>query len=125
MAGRGQLQLRARAQPPRGRPGVSPTHGTFDVTVGQGFAFVPDTLNIHMGDTVPWTWASSGHSVSSGDPCTIDGQFCSPDNINCQAGTLSNAGTVYEHTFSQSGTFSYFCAAHCSIGMTGVISVAP
>jgi plastocyanin len=62
--------------------------------VGQGFAFVPDTLNIHMGDTVPWTWASSGHSVSCGDPCTIDGQFCSPDNINCQAGTLSNAGTV-------------------------------
>jgi hypothetical protein len=62
------------------------------VTVGQGFAFM-DTLNIHMGDTVRWTWASSGHSVSSGDPCTINGQFCSPDNTNCQAGTLSNAGT--------------------------------
>jgi plastocyanin len=115
-----------RSRPtPRGRPvGPSPP-GIFDVTVGQGFAFAPDTLNIHVGDTVRWTWASSGHSVSSGDPCTIDGQFCSPDNTNCQVGTLSNAGTVYEHTFSQSGTFSYFCAAHCSIGMTGVIHVAP
>jgi plastocyanin len=93
--------------------------------VGQGFVFAPDTLNIHAGDTVRWTWASSGHSVSSGAPCTIDGQFCSPDNTNCQAGMLSNVGTVYEHTFSQPGTFSYFCAAHCSIGMTGVINVAP
>jgi len=45
--------------------------------------------------------------------------------MNCEAGILSNVGTVYEHTFSQSGTISYFCAAHCSIGMTGVIKVAP
>jgi len=45
---------------------MPPPHGTFDVTVGQGFAFVPDTFNIHVGDTVPWTWASSGHGVSSG-----------------------------------------------------------
>ena len=93
--------------------------------MGQGFAFVPDTLNVHVGDTVRWTWASSGHSVSSGDPCAIDGQFCSPNNTNCQAGTLSNVGTVYEHTFSSAGAFSYFCAAHCSIGMIGVVNVAP
>jgi plastocyanin len=70
-------------------------------------------------------WASSGQSVTSGIPCTVDGQFCSPDNTNCAAGALSNAGAVYEHTFSSAGDFSYFCAAHCSIGMTGVINVAP
>jgi plastocyanin len=108
---------------PRGRP--VPPHGTFDVTVGQGFAFVPNEITIDASDTVRWSWASSGHSVSSGNPCTIDGQFCSPDNTNCQAGSLSNAGTVYEFTFTQPGTYSYFCAAHCSIGMTGVINVAP
>jgi plastocyanin len=93
--------------------------------VGQGFAFVQNEITITAGDTVRWTWASSGHSVSSGDPCAVDGQFCSPDNTNCQAGTFSNAGTVYEFTFMQAGTYSYFCAAHCSIGMTGVINVAP
>jgi plastocyanin len=121
----GQLQLHARAQPRGERPVGPPAHGTFDVTVEQGFAFVPDTLNIHVGDTVRWTWASSGHFVTSGDPCTVDGQFCSPDNTSCKAGTLSDAGTVYERAFSQAGTYSYFCAAHCSIGMTGVITVAP
>jgi hypothetical protein len=41
---------------------------------------------------------------------TVNGQFSSPDTTNCGAGTLSNAGTVYEHTFSQPDTYSYFCA---------------
>jgi plastocyanin len=107
---------------PNGVP--SATSQIVDVTVGQGFVFVPDELNISAGDTVRWTWASSGHSVTSGDPCTADGQFCSPNNTNCAAGVLSNIGTVYEHTFAQAGTYSYFCSAHCSIGMTGVINVA-
>ena len=75
---------------------------------GRASRFVPDTLNIHVGNTVEWPMASSGHSVSSGDLCTIDKQFCLPDNTNWQAGTLSNAGTVYEHTSSQSGTFLTF-----------------
>src|SRR5919108_356657 len=71
-----------------GRPAVSgvPTGGgqTFDVAVGQGGdVFVPDTVNISVGDTVRWTWAEGGHSVTSGDPCTSDGQFCSPNNTNC------------------------------------------
>ena len=103
---------------------------TFDVTVGPAnnqFQFVPNTLNISVGDTVQWTWGSDEHSVTSGDSnsCTADGQFCSPDNTNCDAGILSNTGFVYEHTFSQAGSYSYFCAFHCHIGMTGVINVAP
>ena len=55
-----------------GRPAVSgvPSGGQiFDVAVGQGGdVFVPDTVNISVGDTVRWTWAESGHSVTSGDP---------------------------------------------------------
>src|SRR6266481_8986467 len=109
-----------------GRPAVSgvpsATSTTVDVTVAPGgtFTFSPSTLNISVGDTVRWTWASSGHSVTSGTPCTIDGQFCSPNDTNCEAGVLSNTGTVYEHTFAQAGAYSYFCVAHCGLGMTGV-----
>ena len=53
----------------------------FDVAVGPSgnkIRFVPDTLNISVGDTVRWTWGSDDHSVTSGTPCTADGQFCSP-----------------------------------------------
>jgi plastocyanin len=98
----------------------------FDVTVAPGgnLVFSPDTLNISVGDTVRWTWGSSGHSVTSGGMCAVDSQFCSPTDTNCGAGVLSNTGAVYEHTFNQSGTYSYFCVLHCSRGMTGTINVA-
>jgi plastocyanin len=112
-----------------GRPAVSgvpsPTGAIFDVTVAPGgsFTFDPSTVNISVGDTVRWTWAGNGHSVTSGLPCAADSQFCSPDNMNCNSGILSNTGTVYQHTFAQAGTYSYFCASHCLLGMTGVINV--
>jgi len=79
-----------------GQPAISgvPSGGgqTFDVAVGPngGITFDPDNLNISVGDTVRWTWFSDFHSVTSGDPCTPDGQFCSPDNMNCDQGILSN-----------------------------------
>jgi len=112
-----------------GRPAVngvpSATSQIVDVAVGQGGdVFVPDTVNISVGDTVRWTWAASGHSVTSGPPCFVDSQYCSPDDTNCPAGILSNIGTVYEHTFAEPGVYSYFCHAHCVIGMTGVINVS-
>jgi len=99
----------------------------FDVAVGpvgNKLRFVPETLNISVGDTVRWTWGSDDHSVTSGKSCIADGQFCSPDNTNCDAGILSNTGFVYEHTFSQAGSYSYFCALHCFAGMTGVVNVS-
>jgi plastocyanin len=97
----------------------------FDVTVGPGgtFVFSPDTLSISVGDTVRWTWASLGHSVTSGGSCAPDSQFCSPDDMNCPAGVLSPTGTVYQHTFSQAGSYTYFCFAHCVRGMVGSINV--
>ena len=113
-----------------GRPAISgaPSGGQiFDVAVGKGGdVFVPDTVNISVGDTVRWTWAESGHSVTSGDStsCTADGQFCSPNNTNCGTCVTSIIGFVYEFTFTQAGTFSYFCCVHCAIGMTGVVNVA-
>ena len=103
----------------------SATSQIFDVTVGPGGVqvFSPATLNISVGDTVRWTWGSGGHSVTSGGSCAADSQFCSPDDMNCPAGILSGSGTVYQHTFSQAGTYTYFCVAHCSRGMVGSINV--
>jgi plastocyanin len=105
-----------------GRP--SGTGQIFDVQVGPAFAFDPSTVNISVGDTVRWTWAGSGHSVTSGPPCEADSQYCSPDDQACASGILSNTGTVYTHTFDEPGVYSYFCAAHCTLGMTGVVNVS-
>ena len=86
---------------------------------------MPDTVNISVGDTVRWTWESEFHSVTSGTSCTEDGQFCSPDNMHCEAGILNDTGFVYEFTFTQPGMYQYFCALHCFAGMTGVVNVLP
>ena len=120
---------RLRIVDQNGRPAVngvpSPDGQIVDVTVGPDLAFHPDTVNISVGDTVRWTWSGSGHSVTSGQPCTSDGQFCSPNDMNCDQGALSNQGFVYQHTFGQPGTYNYFCFAHCAVGMTGMIHVLP
>ena len=112
---------------PRATPceNLQPPSQVWDVTVGQGLAFVPNELNIREGDTVCWNWVSNGHSVTNGINCTGNGWFCSPDNMNCSQGILSNSGTQYCVTFVGAGFYYYFCAAHCTMGMTGLIYVAP
>jgi plastocyanin len=110
-----------------GRPAVSgvpsATSQIVDVAVGPDFAFHPDTVNISVGDTVRWTWDSNLHSVTSGPSCQADSQYCSPNDTMCFPGVLSNAGTVYQHTFANAGSYSYFCLAHCFLGMAGVVNV--
>jgi plastocyanin len=109
--------------------GVTPTTmagpRTRTVMVGSGgdFSFSPANLTINVGDTVRWTWGSSGHNVVSGTGGNANGKFCSPSDSGCTTAPLLSAGTTYEHTFTQTGTFPYFCAAHFSLGMTGTIKV--
>jgi uncharacterized protein (TIGR03118 family) len=97
---------------------------THTVMVGDGGALVytPANLTIHVGDTVRWVWGSSGHSVVSGTDGNADNQFCSPSNTGCDNPPLSSKGATYEHTFTQAGTFPYYCSVHFSLGMTGTIT---
>lgn len=103
----------------------SGTSQIFDVAVGPNntLQFLPSTVSISPGDTVRWTWMTGFHSATSGHPCIPDSQFCSPNDMNCAARTLSGPGTVYQHLFAQTGTYSYFCAAHCEYGMIGSVNV--
>src|SRR5215467_13368891 len=50
--------------------------------------------------------------------------FCSPNNANCSTCTISSMGFVYEFTFTTAGSFSYYCCAHCTFGMIGVVNVS-
>lgn len=89
---------------------------TFNVTVSN-FQFSPSALTVHVGDTVVWTWNDGPHSVTSGPPtCAPDGHFDS---------TLVNAPHTFSQTFTTTGSFPYFCLAHCAMGMTGMITVVP
>ena len=101
------------------------TPGTVYTVTVTNFAFSPATRNIRVGDTVRWEWAADFHTVTSGLPGVPDGLFCSPGNTNCTSSPASLAGAIYEHQFSQVGTFPYFCRFHYPLGMTGQIVVGP
>jgi plastocyanin len=109
---------------PTAAPTATPVTHTVVVGPGGTLVFSPSALSIHVGDTVQWTWASSGHSVNSGSSnCVGDGRFCSPNDSNCAQAPLSNQGATYSHTFTAAGTYPYFCRPHCEFGMAGTITV--
>src|SRR5438477_9294542 len=89
---------------------------TVTVTVGNNcLCFSPDPVMIQPGDTVHWTWSSSGHSSTSGPPCSANGMW--------DSGIL-NQGATFDHTFNSAGSFPYHCTPHCSFGMTGTVIVS-
>ena len=47
--------------------------------------------------------------------CTADGVWSSG---------AKNSGDKFQFAFTTSGTFNYFCIPHCSMGMTGSITVS-
>ncbi len=105
------------------RTPTPPASGTFIVNVGQGGTNFVDqtsgtsTSTIHVGDTVRWTWVSSmQHSSTSGPcpPCSGDGTWNSG---------IKSTGT-FSRTFTQAGTFPYFCIPH-NLSMTGTVVVNP
>src|SRR6516164_3090015 len=86
-----------------------PTAGsaaTVTVTVNgsyYSFFFTPASVTIHRGDTVRWSWNSSGHSTTSGSPGMPNGLW--------DSGIL-NQGATFSHTFNTAGTFPYYCTVH-------------
>ena len=89
---------------------------TVTVTVGNNcFCFQPASVTIHPGDTVRWTWSSTGHSSTSGSPGAPNGLW--------DSGILSQ-GAAFTHTFNTVGSFPYYCTPHgACCGMRGTVTV--
>jgi plastocyanin len=80
------------------------------------FQFSQPLLSIETGDSVTWTnTVITGHTVTSGTPCTPDGLF--------DSGTLGLNDT-FGYRFNDPGDFPYFCIPHCAGGMTASVHVA-
>ncbi|MFB6189225.1 MAG: halocyanin domain-containing protein [Halapricum sp.] len=84
-------------------------------TKGNGgfFAFDPPAIEIASGTTVTWNWTGKGgaHNVAA-----KDGSFRSGP-------AKASVDTTFEHTFSESGVYPYFCTPHRMNGMKGVVVV--
>jgi plastocyanin len=86
-----------------------------------GYSFVPDVIDVHIGDTVQWIWGNGDHSVVDSNPGTCDdvGMFFDED--------LDSDNQIVEWTVTKnaSAVITYICdkGSHCDFGMTGVINV--
>jgi plastocyanin len=90
---------------------------TVNVTVAPNgdLVFSPSSVTVQPGDTVQWTWGSSGHSSTSGTPGAPNGIW--------NSGIL-NQGASFSHTFNSTGSFPYYCIPHGGCcGMTGTVMV--
>src|SRR6266850_13827 len=96
-------------------PGVA-SGATVTVMVGPNcLCFMPSSVTIHPGDTVKWTWSSSGHSSTSGTPGHPSGLW--------DSGILAQ-GAMFTHTFNTAGSFPYYCTPHgACCNMVGTVIV--
>ena len=90
--------------------------GTETVTVTVGapnpYAFDPAAVQISPETTVRWEWSGRGSSHNVVDN---GGAF--------QSDYYLEAGSTFEHTFTEPGVYKYYCTPHQTQGMLGVIEV--
>ena len=68
------------------------------------FQIQPSSLQVTAGTTVTWTNQDDIlHTATSGVPGATDGRF---------DGAMSGSGASYAFTFSEPGTYPYFCTRH-------------
>lgn len=95
-------------------PAASPATGA--VSSGaisiKGFAFDPAQLSVNKGATVTWTNNDGAtHTVTSGVPGTPSGKF----------DQRLEAGKTFTFTFTDAGTYEFFCNIHTSMKATVLV----
>ena len=99
--------------------GVVDETGSDEVTAAVGaegnggpYAFDPAAVRVSSGTTVVWEWTGQGsqHNVAA-------------EGGGFESEYAAEAGFTFEHTFPESGTYTYVCTPHRTLGMKGVVVV--
>ena len=86
-----------------------PVFATNHIVSVVNFAFNPDTLYAHVGDTVTWQWGSGTHTTTSSTiPATA-----TPWNA-----AITSSSTTFAYVITMPGAYNYSCTIH---GFSGVI----
>ena len=91
----------------------------------QNMVFSPKSMTVHVGEAVTWVNQDSmGHTVSADDP----DQWGTPGSGDSSADWMQK-GDSWSHTFTEPGTYHYYCKPHASgsmgarQGMVGTVIV--
>lgn len=71
-------------------------------------AYSPAAIQVETGTTVVWEWIRGSHNVVDTD-----------DTFRSDIGT----DLTFEHTFQETGTYTYYCSPHERYGMKGAVVV--
>jgi plastocyanin len=77
-----------------------------------GFAFDPNPMTIHVGQTVAWTDSDGVSHTATADDASFD------------TGTISPGASSAGVTFNTVGTFAYHCRIHSSMHGTVIVTSA-
>jgi plastocyanin len=82
-------------------------------------AYQPNPIQVSVGNTVTWTNDDAQpHTVTSGSNGQPDNKFNSSPNFS----PLVNPGQTFSFTFTEAGSYPYFCMLHPN--MVGTVSVS-
>ena len=93
--------------------GASPAPAVAGTQISiKGFAFNPNQPSVTKGATITWTNDDgTTHTVTSGVPGTPSGKF----------NQSVDAGKTFSFTFTETGTYEFFCNIHQT--MRGTVTV--
>ena len=101
---------------------------TVEVTMKQApkARFVPDVVNISVGDTVHWTNPAFVTHTVTFDPAQAQtaGDVALPGGVSPFGSGDIEEDQSYSHTFTAKGTYKYVCKYHEAMGMAGTVIVA-
>jgi len=94
---------------------------TTTVAVGPGgnFVFEPETAYVQPGETVVFEWESDFHNI------VVENQPSAANWEGTPGGPSDtyDTGYTYEYTFTETGTYDYYCDPHRAQGMVAAIVV--
>ncbi len=80
------------------------------------FQFVPDTIEVSVGETVNWRWGTDTHNI------VVESQ---PDGADWPGHPeIQNTNHEYSYTFEVPGTYEYVCEPHRGVDMYGTVIVS-
>lgn len=97
-----------------------------EVGMTNQLAFTPDTVRIEVGETVRWRNSSDLIHTVTADPdkASDSGNVSLPEGADTFDSGNLEPGATFERTFSQPGTYQYFCIPHEGAGMIGWVIVS-
>ena len=93
------------------------------ITDGDTNYFEPAFLRIRIGDSVQWNNTNGVHSTRTYSMDNQQGRGIPYGAMGWYSELLTDDDATFSFTFTQEGTYAYFCLPHESLGMVGLVVV--